>query len=162
MLIVPGRQILAPPHDDALEPVLQLVVAARRSIHVVAFSLGVSLLVDLFVQKHGEGLDVQIVLDLSETLQHYETPLVARLQAARVPTVIGVSPKDHEIVHTKLLLVDGKVAVYGSANWTHAGLLLEQNLVVIDRSTAVVTGLETVFQQVKADTAAHPQLEVLA
>ena len=158
MLNLPNRQLYFSPDDDTTKAFLDFIGTAKKSIYIADFSFNLVPLVDLLVKQFKAGIDVQLVLDRSQSAGPTEVPEVAALRAAGIPMEIGTS-EDHKIMHNKFTIVDGEVTQYGSWNYT-AVASDESNFFVIDQEPIVAqafTGYWTeMFNWIKANESQTP------
>lgn len=131
-----GREFYFAPQDTTIQPILDLAQNAIRSIYVWDYSFNLVALADIFVAKHQAGVVVYLTLDKSQSDTAEEEPEVAQLRAAGIPLVIGTSDQ-HQILHDKVVIVDGTKVLYGSFNLT--GVAAEEvNNYCIDPEPEVV------------------------
>lgn len=134
------------PDEECLTPLVALLKAAKTRIRICAYSFDVKAITDAVVNAHLDGIDVACVFDLSESIQKWEVPYINELKTNKVPLKIGTSVRSKAIIHTKLAIIDN-TAFYGSANFTHSGLLLEDNIVIIDDDPTRLASLLSNWQR---------------
>ena len=110
------------------------LLAARRSIRVALYNLRSERLASLLVQRHREGLEVELFLDARQMQQPWNV-LDDRLTAQGLP-VIGVvnTRAEHASMHDKLAVIDDETVLFGSANWSHDGLYENDETLLVLRS----------------------------
>ena len=135
MVNLNNRQIYFSPDDDTTAAFLDFISTAKKTIRIADFSFNLVPLVDLLIKQFKAGIDVQLVLDRSQSAGKTEVPEVAALRAAGIPMEIGTS-QDHKIMHNKFTIVDGTITQYGSWNYT-AVASDESNFFVIDSEPVV-------------------------
>ena len=113
------RKTYFSPQDDTLHAFLKFIGSARKKIRIADYSFNLDPLVDLLIEKHRKGVDVQLVLDRSQSSGVTEKPEVKKLRRASVAFVIGTSSK-HKIMHNKFTVVDDEWVQSGSWNYTNA------------------------------------------
>ena len=113
------RKTYFSPQDDTLKAFLAFVRTAKHKIRVADYSFNLEPLVDLLIEKQRAGIDVQLVLDKSQSAGASEKPAIKRLHTAKVPMVLGTSDK-HKIMHNKFTVVDDEWVQSGSWNYTNA------------------------------------------
>ena len=89
---------------------------ARHSIRVALFTLTHPNLVDELIIAHRRGVDVTLVLDLHSALGA-SAESVAALKHAGISVRLS---KGVQLFHHKFALIDDRILVTGSANWTKA------------------------------------------
>lgn len=113
------RKTYFSPQDDTLQAFITFIGTAKKKIRIADYSFNLDPLVDLLIEKHDKGVDVQLVLDKSQSSGVTEKPEVKKLKKAGVPFVIGTSDK-HKIMHNKFTIVDDTWVQSGSWNYTNA------------------------------------------
>src|SRR5579883_1487122 len=94
------------PQDDIQTEILKEVQAAKKSILLAIYAFHLPPLTNILIQKHKEGVNVQCVLDFSQSKGRAERTEVQKLFRAGVDVVIGTSPKAHQIMHEKGMCID--------------------------------------------------------
>jgi len=113
------RKTYFSPQDDTLQTFLEFIGTAKKKIRIADYSFNLKPLVALLIKKKKQGVDVQLVLDKSQSTGSTEKPEVAQLRSAKVPFVIGTSDK-HKIMHNKFTIVDDSWVQSDSWNYTSA------------------------------------------
>ena len=132
------------------QPYLDALASAERSIDVEIYLMGYGGILDALKAKAAVGVKVRVILDQykQDTNQKYFTAL-----AAAGAEVKWSSPA-FTYQHAKFLLVDGKVAVISTGNYSKDySIELERNHVATDRDAADVADLAALFE---ADWAGTP------
>lgn len=106
------------PDDDIQTAILNTVKSGTTSIKMMIYGFHLPILTDLLIAKHQAGVDVQIVLDYSQSKGVAEAAEVKKLVTAGVDTVIGTSPEAHQICHEKGICVDNQLVLTGSYNFS--------------------------------------------
>ena len=107
------------PYDDTQDAFLNFIKTAQKKIRLADYSFNLEPLVQLLVQKLGAGVDVQLVLDRSQSTGQTEQPVIDQLKQAKVPMVIGTSSL-RQIMHNKFTIIDDEWVQSGSWNYTAA------------------------------------------
>ena len=107
-------------------------VAAKREIRGQADSLTNRVIVQALADAQQRGVDVILVLDKSNRTQKYSAADYA--SHAGIPTVID---DRHAIAHNKIMIIDGKVVITGSYNFTRAAEKSNAENIVIIESGAI-------------------------
>jgi len=107
-----------------------------------------NILIRELIAAKKRGLEVKVILERreqkeKETQKNSETAtLLAKGGVEVVYDPLNV------VTHTKLLLIDGKIGVVGSTNWTYSALERNHEAAVVIRSPEVANNLESYFQSV--------------
>ena len=102
------------PRGGCQDSLVQELQKARKEILVQAYSFTADPLTYALVDAKKRGIDVEVLLDKSnETERHSDLKILLDQ---------GVHPlvdHDHAIAHNKIVIIDGKVVVTGSYNFTN-------------------------------------------
>jgi phosphatidylserine/phosphatidylglycerophosphate/cardiolipin synthase-like enzyme len=94
---------------------VQTLDDAKTSVLVQAYSFTSAPIAGALKKAHDRGLDVKVILDKSQRSEKYSSATF--LQHASIPVWIDTK---HAIAHNKVMVVDGRVVVTGSFNFTKA------------------------------------------
>ncbi len=139
------RKIYFSPDDDTVDAFLAFIKSATKKILIADYSFNLDPLVEVLMQKHQEGVDVQLVLDRSQAAGSTEKPEVAKLKAAGISYVVGTSDK-HKIMHNKFTIIDDTVVQYGSWNYTKAASD-ENNFFVVENNSDIAAVFKNHWQE---------------
>jgi phosphatidylserine/phosphatidylglycerophosphate/cardiolipin synthase-like enzyme len=127
---VPQTQIRVyfTPGDSAEMAIVDQLLNAKESILVQAYSFTNPAIASALADAHRRGVSVSILLDKSHRTQKYSA---ADFTAhAGIPTLID---DRHAIAHNKIMIIDGRVVITGSYNFTKAAEKSNaENLVIIE------------------------------
>lgn len=128
--------------DNQIEPaVLNVIRSAKSSINLYMFSLDRTSIVDALVSAKRRGILVNVTVD-----QHYEKRVNARAVAALEGAGIHVTQSPYNsVLHAKVLIIDGKTVVFGSANYTNSGMRYNHEIITVLTSPSVAQGFEKVL-----------------
>jgi phosphatidylserine/phosphatidylglycerophosphate/cardiolipin synthase-like enzyme len=108
-----GIQIYFSPRGGCTEAIVNQLDKAQREILVQAYSFTSAPIAQALVNAQRRGLNVQIILDRGQKTEKYsEADFTLH---AGIPTYIDYS---HAIAHNKVIVIDGKVVLTGSFNFT--------------------------------------------
>ena len=131
-------------------PYVQALAAAQTSIDVSIYLMGYGGILDQLEAKAHAGVAVRVILDRSEqpaNQKYYDALGAAGAQ-------VKWSDPAFTYFHNKFFIVDGKVAVLSTGNYSKSySIDLERNFVGVDRDPADVADLVTLFA---ADWAGTP------
>jgi len=132
------------PEDDVENRLLDLVGSAQESVDFLAYSLTLDYLGRTLIELETNGVSVRGVMDADQAASNqggeYEKLLKAGVD-------VHLDPFDG-LMHHKVIIIDGKTVVFGSANFTRSGLFNnDENLIILKDPTAA--GLfETEFERI--------------
>lgn len=114
-------------NDNLSQIYLTAITSAKESIHMVIYSLLDKQIIAALQNKCNEGIKVHLVCDAKASLG------ISRKLAG--PTIIKRISQG--LMHQKVLIIDQKKILLGSANMTHDSLSLHGNLVMAFENPAL-------------------------
>lgn len=125
---------------DYFERVFELIDSADESIHLVMFEIKyydkypdseVNRLVEKLIKKNSEGVEVKIIVD----------QFLTDKRAVEILEKTGVNIKWDSTkltTHNKLIIIDGRIVLIGSTNWSYYSFSKnhESNVIFHDRDSA--------------------------
>lgn len=121
------------PEGGATEAVVRALSQARQSVFVLAYSFTSAPIAKALVEAHKRGVQVEAVLEKNNRSEKYSA--ADFLLHAGIPTYIDAA---HAIQHNKVMVIDERVVITGSFNFTKAAehSNAENLLVIEDRELA--------------------------
>lgn len=137
---VPG--VYFSPKGGCEDQVLYWIDRANVSIHVLIYSFTLDSVGDALVEAHDRGAEVQVVFEVEQITRYSE---YQRLRAAGVAVR---NDTNSELMHNKVMIVDGLIVLTGSFNWSTSGEESNnENLIVIN--SAYLAGIyEEEFREI--------------
>jgi phosphatidylserine/phosphatidylglycerophosphate/cardiolipin synthase-like enzyme len=125
---------------EYFERVFELIDSADKSIHLVMFEIKyydkypdseVNRLVEKLIKKNSEGVEVKIIVD----------QFLTDKRAVEILEKTGVNIKWDSTkltTHNKLIIIDGRIVLIGSTNWSYYSFSKnhESNVIFHDRDSA--------------------------
>lgn len=142
------------PHfDEAIRPqVLDILRAAKYSIRLAMYTLTDSNLFDAILQKAQNGVHVEILLDsgLNEQTANLLSEKALKLLEANSSIFLFENTRGKvSIMHNKFCVVDERLLLTGSYNWTNnAANYSNENIVIIEEASTASSYLKE-FNQLK-------------
>ncbi len=139
------------PNEEYFHRVYELVNRANSSIHIVMYVVKydpkeaedpANVLLAALKAARDRGLDVKVVVDDVTKSDYPET--IAYLKANGIP--VRLDPKSGITTHAKLVIIDGKIVIMGSHNWTESALSRNNEYSVLIYSRDVASEVEKYFQ----------------
>lgn len=128
--LVPQTQIRVyfTPGDSAEMAIVDQLLKARETILVQAYSFTNPAIATALADARNRGVNVVILLDKSHRTQRYSAADFT--SNAGIQTLID---DRHAIAHNKIMIIDGRVVITGSYNFTKAAEKSNaENLVIIE------------------------------
>jgi phosphatidylserine/phosphatidylglycerophosphate/cardiolipin synthase-like enzyme len=124
--------LFSPQHEPIRRAVEPLLRGARSSIDIAVFYLTHEGVAQDLVDAHNRGVRVRVILDATGAANAYSKHEALRL--AGIPVAIeDMGGK----MHAKSALIDGRIVVGGSMNWTAAGESGNDENTIVLRSEAL-------------------------
>lgn len=122
-------------------PFVDALVTAQSSIRVMVYQMGYGQILDTLEQKAGAGVDVRVILDVSQqqTNQKYFDQLTA------AGATVQWSDPSFTYMHAKVIVVDGEVAILSTGNYLASQMAKERNWVIRDEDPADLAVLSDLF-----------------
>jgi phosphatidylserine/phosphatidylglycerophosphate/cardiolipin synthase-like enzyme len=108
-------QVYFSPNGGCTEAVVSNLGRATNSVLVQAYSFTSAPIAKALVDAEKRGVKVRVILDKSQRTEKYSE--ADFLIHAGVPTWIDAK---HAIAHNKIMIIDGKIILTGSFNFTKA------------------------------------------
>jgi phosphatidylserine/phosphatidylglycerophosphate/cardiolipin synthase-like enzyme len=123
----PQTRVLFSPHGGCTEAIITEISNAKSSILVQAYSFTSEPIAQALVAAHKRGVKVQVLVDKGQLKENGAK--IDLLANASVPLAID---SKHNCAHNKVLVIDGKIVITGSFNFSaSAENRNAENLVII-------------------------------
>lgn len=123
------------PKEECLPRIIKAIESATESIYVMAYYITQPPIADALIKAHNAGIKVEIVMDRSQLGSPYSA--LPTLYRAGVPCFID--KKGIRLQHNKLMIIDGKLLLTGSYNWTRSAEIRNaENLMFIEKNLALL------------------------
>jgi len=121
------------PRGGCTDAIVKQLDSAKETVLVQAYSFTSAPIAKALIDAHKRGVKVQAILDKSQRTERYTSATF--LQNAAVPVFID---DKHAIAHNKVMVVDGRIVITGSFNFSKAAeeSNAENLLVIEDREIA--------------------------
>lgn len=129
------------PGDAGLGPLAHTLESASRTLDVAVFAITDDRLTQILIGLHQKGVKVRIIADnLMETAA--ATSDLPKLRKAGIEVRVDQS-RMH--MHHKFAVVDGKICISGSLNWTTGALKNNRENIIISRCKRIATTFAAEF-----------------
>jgi phosphatidylserine/phosphatidylglycerophosphate/cardiolipin synthase-like enzyme len=109
-------QALFAPDNPVARRVIELIHGAKESVHFLAFSFTSSQIADALVERAAAGVEVSGVMETSQAKSNSGAQWNA-LHQSGVKVYLDANPHN---MHDKVILIDGKIVITGSYNFTES------------------------------------------
>ncbi|MDA8170785.1 MAG: phospholipase D family protein [Nitrospiraceae bacterium] len=100
---------------------------ARKDVRVMAYSFTSAPLGKALIRARRRGVDVEVIIDRQKATGRYSEVRFFRNQ--RIPVYLD---SREELMHDKVMVIDSRIVITGSFNWTRAAEFYNaENLLVI-------------------------------
>ncbi len=158
-LALPAEDVQLVTDNQYFQTAQKMIRESRESIYVMMFEMGYyddhpstpsNLLVRDLIDAKKRGVKVQIILDVREgedrtTKRNRHTGKI--LSAGGVEVTYDTLSRT---THAKMMIVDSKLALVGSTNWTYYALTDNHEASVLIRSKEVAKEMIDYFNRVKS------------
>ena len=125
----PKIEVYFSPNGGCTDAIVKCLDGAKETVLVQAYYFTSSPIAKALLEAHQRGVKVQVILDKSQRTEKYTRRTSFR--NAGIPTFIDAK---HAIAHNKVMVIDGRIVITGSFNFTKAAEENNaENLLVIRR-----------------------------
>jgi phosphatidylserine/phosphatidylglycerophosphate/cardiolipin synthase-like enzyme len=143
---------------DYFPEVKKIINDSNRSIKMIMFEASYykkfknspsNQLIDALIKAKKRGIDVEVILDIR---QKSDRSTKRNLETGKMLTNAGVEvtfDTEQITTHSKLLIIDEKIIVIGSTNWTYNALTANHESSIVFDSRETATELIGFFEKIK-------------
>lgn len=113
------------PGDDCLNHILELINGCENSLDICVFTISDDRIRDAIINAHLENVAIRVISD-NDKLKD-EGSDIKELSQRGIPVKIDTTPYH---MHHKFMIVDGKITLTGSYNWTRSAARFNQENVI--------------------------------
>ena len=120
-------KVLFSPQDNCAQEIISAINNARNYVYVAMYYFTSRPIAQAIVDASGRGVDVKVCMDGSEPQYEYSKGVYLENKNIPIKIITGKG-----IMHNKFCVIDDRVVVTGSFNWTaRADLENDENLLII-------------------------------
>jgi len=133
--------LMTSPKGDAEEVIIGLIQSANQTIDVEMYIFTNSNLANALIDAKKRGIAVRVILGSVEGEDI--TGLITIFKAN------GIEPRDatplYKTMHSKIMIVDGKLVLIGSHNWSQSAMFSNREVSVVISDPQIALQLEEIF-----------------
>jgi len=119
--------LLPDPRAHALQDLRRKIRSAHTSLRIALFTFTHPALVDEVIAAHHRGIQVSVVVDLHSGLGASKDA-IEKIKRAGIKVYMS---QGIQLLHHKFILIDDRMLVTGSANWTKAAFYKNSDCILI-------------------------------
>lgn len=129
------------PNGGARDAILSQIGQAQNEILVALYYFTDPLLAEGLITAKNRGVTVQVILDRSQKTGRYSQ--AKRLTEAGIPIHFDLN---HRIFHHKFMVVDNRIVITGSQNWTKSAETVNaENTLILQGDTDLIQNYRSEF-----------------
>ncbi|MBS7655176.1 phospholipase D family protein [Candidatus Bathyarchaeota archaeon] len=130
------------PNGKCEEKLIYWINKANQSIHIMIYSFTLDSIGDALINAYNKGVEVKIVMEKEQLTGYSE---YYKLKKAGIEVKLDSNPA---LMHNKVAIIDGKIVITGSYNWSqNAETKNNENLLII-KSKGLAEVYELEFQKI--------------
>jgi len=141
-----------PPSDHPEGILTQLIAQAKESIEIAMFYFTDGALYQALVSALKRGVKIGAVWDE----RGFENFAISQMDEL-ISLGVGVVDANPGLVHDKYAIIDGKITVSGSANWTRSGMGYNDEDIVVVHSPQIAHRFAENFERLYQDAQSYDQ-----
>jgi len=146
----PSVAVFHSPKGGCTDAAVWEIRRARKEVLVQAYSFTSKPIADALIEAKGRGVHIEIILDRSNEQETY-TELSHLIDHGLAPHIDA----QHAIAHNKIMIIDRRVLITGSFNFTHqAEVENAENMLVIKGHPELLKSYRMNFAEHKAHSQA--------
>ncbi len=144
-----AAKVTAAFRDECEKLLVEKIDAAGKEIQVAVYTFTNRRIADALAAAAGRGVTVQVKLDKAQAEQEFSTRLVDSLRRAKISVRLIEMPDGYHM-HHKFIVVDGRLVVTGSYNFTVAATRENWENVVCIESEKVAAAFAAEWRTLKS------------
>lgn len=130
------------PGDECMQAIVNRIKLATGNIYACVFTISDDRISEALIQAHHFGVSVKIITDNDKL--HDEGSDIKRMAGEGIPIKID---NTESLMHHKFAVIDHKIALTGSYNWTRSAANANQENLLITDVKHVITSYEREFER---------------
>ena len=130
------------PGDDCLNHILELIDGCENSLDICVFTISDDRIKNALLNAHVENVAIRVISD-NDKLKD-EGSDIKELSQRGIAVKIDTTPYH---MHHKFMIVDGKILLTGSYNWTRSAARFNQENVLSMQDANVISSFQEHFDE---------------
>ncbi|MEM2897133.1 MAG: phospholipase D family protein [Candidatus Bathyarchaeia archaeon] len=130
------------PKDSCSSKLIYWFNRANKSIHVMIYSFTLDSVSDALIKAHKKGIKVLVIMEKNQVDEYSE---YEKLKNAGISVRLD---SNQALMHNKVAIIDGKIVITGSYNWSRNAEYENNENMIIILSTEVSQVYEKEFQRI--------------
>jgi len=139
----PSYEIYFSPKGGCADTIVYWIGRANQSVHVLMYIFTLQNAAEALISAHDRGVEVKLVFDKSQGSSYSQQAL---LKAAGIEVRNDTNPNG--IMHNKVAIIDNRIVITGSFNWTNSAENNNNENLIVIRSVDVASRYESEFQNI--------------
>ena len=139
------------PQGRCEKAIIQEIENARDSIHIAMFHFTNGRIARALAKAPKKGIDVKVILDKEKASDSYSKSKFLSNKGLYILFKEGIQRRGRDnktgLMHNKFVIIDGKIVITGSYNWTASAELWNYENLLIIWSTKVAKLFEKEFMR---------------
>jgi len=132
------------PGNECRDNIIRLIKSAKKSLSICVFTISDNKITDSILDAHKRGIDVTIISDNDKANDRGSD--IYRLADKGLNVILDQSPHH---MHHKFMLVDMKVLLNGSFNWTRSASDVNQENIFVSYEDELVEKFHQQFEKMR-------------
>jgi phosphatidylserine/phosphatidylglycerophosphate/cardiolipin synthase-like enzyme len=148
----PGKpSVYFAPYDEPDAQVLCLLSSAKKEVVVAHYNIRREIVINKLIELKQRGVDVRVAVDQKNADNEWNVG-DDMLEAAGIPLVRTKPPGNGALMHLKVTVIDGELAMTGSFNWNETAALANDENMVVFKDPAVVSRYRNQVLEILGET----------
>ena len=130
------------PDGECESKVIEWIGRANSSIHILIYSFTLDSVSEALITAYNEGVEIQVVFEKSQISQYSE------FQTLKAAGLSVRNDTNSNLMHHKVMIIDEKIVLTGSFNWSMGGQESNNENLIVIKSTYITGIYEEEFQEI--------------
>ncbi|GAL84352.1 phosphatidylserine/phosphatidylglycerophosphate/cardiolipin synthase-like protein [Sporocytophaga myxococcoides] len=136
------NKVFFSPGEDCRQAIIEQLHQSVSSIKICVFTISDDLITDVIIARHQFGIDIRIITDNDKCYDDGSD--IDKLHRSGIEIKVDKSPYH---MHHKFAIIDNKIALTGSYNWTRSAALYNHENIVFTSDKGIVKDFKGEFDK---------------